>query len=55
MNNKNNNLCLKLVGLRMVDYLCPYTVVNLNYVLIRVQLYNVRKALVVKDPHAIQQ
>lgn len=57
MYNKNNNLrlCLMLVGVWMVDYMCPYTVVNLNYVLIRVQLYNARKARVVKDPHVIQQ
>lgn len=55
VNNKIKNLlCLILVGLWRIDYLCHSPIVNLNSGLTRVQHYGVIGAQVVNDPHVNQ-
>lgn len=44
-------LCLILVGLWILDYLCPAPIIQLDSSYIRGELYNERGAQVVKDPH----
>lgn len=51
---KNFVHCLLMVGVSILDYLCPSPSVNLDSNETRVEIYNDRGAQVAKYPHANQ-
>lgn len=52
MNKQNILLCLMVVGVWIIKYLCPSTIVKLDSGHIPVELSNGRWVQVVKDPRA---